>query len=204
MNKKLILILSSLFLLGTKCSEVDVTDPKVAAALTEINASFRSGYQEMLTDMGTRHFNINRSQAFTGMLKTLKYMGFTIINTEGDYYIFVSGIAPTPLNNQDWKRVQDEDETTLKKIAYKHLGIKGNFAKLEPEGLNIEGYITIVEVVNGIDITITFRLREIKPQSPESILPRREYPPPTAARIGYEKIWHHFEKTTVPLAKFSN
>jgi len=200
-NKRFLLVLISILLLGAKCVEVDVTDPKVAAAMTEINLSFKGGYQKLLSDMGTRHFNVNRPVAFSGMLKALENLGFTITNTEGDYYIYVTGPAPTPLDAQDWEKVKDTDESTLKKIAAKHIGIKGNFAKLEPDGLNIEGFVTILEASGGVDITITFRMKEIKPQPPESILPRREYPPPTAARIGYEKIWYQFENMALPLAR---
>jgi len=201
MNKRISLVLVSILLLGTKCTEVDVTDPKVANAITEINLSFKHGYQKLLSDMGTRHFNVNRSIAFSGMLKTLENLGFTITNTEGDYYIYVTGPAPTPLDAQDWQKVKDNDQPKLRKIASKHIGIKGNFVKLEPEGLNIEGFVTILEAFGGVDITITFRMKEIKPQPPESILPRREYPPPTAARIGYEKIWYQFENMALPLAR---
>ena len=201
MNKRILLVLISILLLGAKCTEVDVTDPKVADALTEINLSFKHSYQKLLSDMGTRHFNVNRPVAFSGMLKTLENLGFTIKNTEGDYYIYVTGAAPIPLDAQDWEKVKDTDQSTLRKIASKHIGIKGRLAKLEPDGLNIEGYVTILEAYGGVDITITFRMKEIKPQPPESILPRREYPPPTAARIGYEKIWYQFENMALPLAK---
>ncbi len=202
MNKRISLVLISILLLGAKCTEVDVTDPKVANALAEINLSFKYSYQKLLSDMGTRHFNVNRPVAFSGMLKTLENLGFTIKNTEGDYYIFVTGPAPTPLDAQDWEKVKDSDQSTLRKIASKHIGmIKGGLAKLEPDGLNIEGFVTILEAYGGVDITITFRMKEIKPQPPESILPRREYPPPTAARIGYEKIWYQFENMALPLAK---
>jgi hypothetical protein len=203
MTKHFALVLICILLLGNKCTEVDVTDQRVADAINEINSTFRQGYQEVLANIGTRHFNVNRSVAFSGMRETLIKLGFTVINSESEYYLFVSAPAPKPLSEEEWKQVQNSDERIFKEIISKHLGLKGNFVKLEPEGLNINGFITFLETKEGVKISITFRLHEIKPQPPESILPRREYPPPTAARIGFQKIWQQFENVALPIARMA-
>lgn len=185
---------------ATGCKEVDVTDPKVAAAIAELNATFRKGYQEALVEVGTRHFAVDSTTAAARMRGILEELGMSVINSEGDYYLHVTAPAPRPLTDADWSEVQRVDGPTMKGIASRHLGIKGQFAKLEPDGLNVVGIVTLVEARGGVDISITMRTEEIKPQPPESILPRREYPPPSAVRIGYEKIWKRFEEKTAPVS----
>lgn len=197
----LVLVLVPL-LMGKAC-EVDVTDQKVADTAREVNAVFRQEYQGMLSDIGTRHFDIDRQTAFTAMKHTLESLGFRNISTEADYYISGYAAAPLPLDDKDWQKAMIKDEPVLKKIAVKHLGIKGNFASFEPEGLEIHGIITLIDndAKGGVDISITMRMQEIKPQPPESILPRRDYPPPAAVRMGFEKVWHFFEVQALPMAK---
>jgi len=193
-------LMTSVLIMAAKCSDVDVTDPKIAAAITEINASLQPRYQDMLNDVGTRHFDIDRTLAADAMRRTLEALGFTVVNAEGNYYISVTMPAPGPIDAQEWQQVKRLDEPMYRRIAAKHLGFKGNFFQLEPEGLMVDGIVTLVESGEGIDISITLRLREIKPQPPESILPRRDYAPPTAVKIGYEKIWELFEEQALPLA----
>ncbi|OGT83469.1 MAG: hypothetical protein A3H91_10820 [Gammaproteobacteria bacterium RIFCSPLOWO2_02_FULL_61_13] len=185
----------------TGCKEVDVTDPKVAAAISEVNAEFRSGYQRVLAEAGTRHFNVEPALAMKAMRQVVERMGFSVLTSEGDYYLSVTAPAPVPLDSTEWEEVRRVHEPKMKDIAASHLGVKGRLAKLEPDGLNILGIMTFVENAGGVDISITMRLQETKPQPPESILPRREYPPPTAVKIGYEKIWKAFAELALPLSK---
>jgi hypothetical protein len=187
-------LLMAILLAG--CKEVDVTDPKVAAAVGDINAEFRSGYRQVLVEMGTRHFDLPQAEARRAMQEVLQRMGFAVVNSEGDYYLSVTAPAPTPLDSAEWEEVRRAHEPRMKDIAAIHLGFKGRFVKLEPEGLNILGVLTFVPAARGVDISITMRLQEVRPQSPESILPRREYPPPHAVRIGYGKIWSAFAEQT--------
>ena len=187
-------------LLTAACKDVDVTDPRVAMAISEINATFRKGYQEALVEVGMRHFAIEPAVATAAMRRTVEQLGMTVLNSEGDYYLHVTALAPRPLDAKDWLEVRRIDEPSFKDIATRHLGIKGRLAKLEPDGLNVVGVVTLIPTRDGVDISITMRTEEIKPQPPESILPRREYPPPTAVRIGYEKIWKKFEELAVPVS----
>ena len=192
MRKHHFLVLSCFLLMGKAC-DVDVTDANVAAAIHEVNETFRKDYKHMLSAIGTREYAVNRASAFEAMRRALVELGFSVVNSESDYYLSVTAPAPAPLNEREWDRARSADEPVIKQIAAKHLGVKGRFAKLEPRGLNIDGIITFNERNAATEISITFRFREIKPQPPESILPRREYPPPTASRIGYQKIWKRFE-----------
>ena len=203
MNKRFIFLLIAVLTMGNECTEVDVTDPKVADTMVELNQYWHKGYIETLDKIGTRHYQLDRARAFDGMIKVMKSLGFSVTTSEGDYYLSVSIPAERMFNNQEWSQIRSNEEPQMRKIAARHLGVKGNFASLEPEGLLIDGKITLLDRDDGTDISLTFRLNAIKPPPPESILPRREYPPPYAARVGYEKIWRRFEELTVPLAKLS-
>lgn len=183
------------------CKEVDHTDPDIAAAIGEINAEFRSGYQQVLAEAGTRHFDVEPALAQQSMRQVLEKLGFSTVNSEGDYYLSVSAPAPTPLDSAEWEEVCRAHEPKMRDIAVKHIGIKGHLVQLEPEGLNILGTLTFLPAARGVDITITMRMHEVKPQPAGSILPRREYPPPAAVRIGYEKIWKAFAERTVAPAR---
>jgi len=203
MNKRIYFLLIAVLTMGNECTEVDVTDPKVADTMTELNRYWHEGYSKALDEIGTRHYQMDRNRAFDGMIKVMESLGFQITMSEGNYYISVSIPAERMFSNQEWSQVRANDEPQMRKIASRILGVKGNFARLEPEGLLIDGKITLLEIDGGTEISMTFRLNAIKPQPPESILPRREYPPPYAARVGYEKIWRRFEKLTVPIASLS-
>ena len=198
---RIALVLASFLMMGKAC-EPDVTDPKAAAALTEINAAWRSGYQEVLQDFGTRYFAVERPFAMVNMRRVLESMGFTVVNSEANYYLYVTGPADTPFTKKEWKHARSLDEPLMKDVASRHVGrLKASFIGLYAEGLEIHGRVTFLERGDGTDITITFRLVEIKPQPPESILPRREYPPPGAVRIVFKKIWRLFEKQALPIAR---
>jgi len=201
---RIALVLASFLMMGKAC-EPDVTDPKVAAVLTEVNAAWRRGYQEVLQDIGTRHFAVDRSFAMANMRRVLESMGFTVVNSEANYYLYVTGQASSPFSKEEWKQVRRLDEPLMKDITSKYLGrLKASFVTLNAEGLEIHGRITFLERGDGTDITITFRLVEIKQQPPESILPRREYPPPGSVRIAYKKIWRLFEEQALPIARMTN
>jgi hypothetical protein len=198
------LLMLAILTMGAKCTDVDVTDPKVAATMTELNTFWRQGYSQMLQEIGTKHYLLDRSPAFNGLKNTLEQLGFKVVMSEGDYYMSVEIPAWEMFTEQEWDRVRDADESNMRKIASKHLGLKGKFASLEPDGLMIDGKVTLIEKDSGVDISLTFRLRAIEEMPAESILPRREYPPPYAARVGYEKIWKRFEQLTMPMANLRN
>jgi len=198
-----LVVFSTVALMGKSC-DVDVTDPNVAAAITEVNAEFRRGYVNMLNDIGTRHFDLDRARAFRLIREVFEELGFQVVNSESDYYLSVTAPAPIPLDEKEWRRAVNADQPVFRQIVSKHLGLKGRLAKLDPTGLNIDGVITLNDRGTGTDISITFRFREVKPQPEHSILPRREYPPPTASRMGYEKIWQRFETISGTEARSAN
>ncbi len=188
----------------TACLEPDVTDPQVRDTIKDINEEFGAGYQQVLREIGSRSFAVQPAQAMSGMERVLRDMGFQIRRREGDHFLHVAAPAPLPLDSREWEVVREIDEPRMQAIAVNHLGFQGNFARLEPDGIEIHGFVTVLPVPEGSGISLTMRMQEIKPPSPDSILPRREYPPPHAVKMGFEKIWRRFTAhTQVPAATAS-
>ena len=203
MHKRIFFVLIAILTMGNQCAEIDVTDPDLANTMTELNSEWQKGYGLAVAEIGTRHFNVDRSTAFAAMNKTMDSLGFNIVMTEGDYYQSVSIPAASMFTDMEWQRIRQFEEPQMRRIATEHLGVKGNFARLEPEGLLIDGKITFIGTGEVTDISLTFRLVEIELQPPESILPRRDYPPPHAARVGFEKIWRTFEHSALPVTRLA-
>ena len=86
----------------------------------------------------------------------------------------------------------EQDLPKLREIATQHVGLLGRFVSFEPEGLEVIINTTTLEVRNGVEISLTARMREVAP--PKSGMPRREYLPPSAVRMGLDKIWDEFER----------
>lgn len=174
------------------CLEPDESDPQVRDAVREVNEVFATAYQKMLEQNGVRNFPVEQQAAITTMEHVLREVGFVVRRREGDYYLHVAAPAPLPLNSAEWELVRSLDEPAMREIAVRHIGLKGNLARLQPQGLEVHGYLTLLRAQQGTDISLTMRMQETKPADPNSVLPRREYPPPHAAQIGYEKIWQRF------------
>ena len=198
------LSLAVLSMLAAGCLEVDMNDPNVRDAIKEVNKEFGAAYEILLKKRGAMRSKTDPKTAINTMENILKQLGFSVRYREGDHYLHVSAPAPSPLDSGEWKMVRQTDEPLIRKIAVKHIGIRGNFAKLEPQGLEINGYVTFTPVEDGVDIRITMRMVETEPQSSDSLLPRREYPPPHAARIAFEKIWRNFASRTSPLTRVAH
>ena len=69
----------------------------------------------------------------------------------------------------------------------RHIGPLAELFRFEPEGIDTVMTATILGTARGSEISFTMRLREVAP--PQSGLPRREYPPPTALTLGLDKLW---------------
>ena len=62
----------------------------------------------------------------------------------------------------------------------------------EPDGLEIVINAALLDGPAGVEVSLTARMHEVAP--PKSNMPRRDYPPPTAARIALGKLWQSYER----------
>jgi hypothetical protein len=180
------------------CSAGCATDSQVRAAITEVNETFRVEYERILNEKGSRFYPAKQPQAFAAVRGALGRLGMRIADESPEIgYLNVSAPAPNPLNAQEWRLAADADLPTMRDIATRHVGIIGRFLRFEPEGLDI--VINAAAIDSGAaasEVSLTMRMRETSP--PPSGMPRREYPPPTAVRMGLDKIWREVERELGP------
>ena len=169
------------------------TDEQKRDAINQVNAEFRVEYERILTERGTRIYRANLDEAFASLRAALGRVGMRVQDQSPRVgYLSVVGPAPAPLTAAEWKIAADQDVPKLREIATQHVGLLGRFVSFEPEGLEVVINATTLEVRSGVEISLTARMREIAP--PKSGMPRREYLPPTAVRMGLDKIWDEFER----------
>ena len=169
------------------------TDEQKRNAINEVNAEFRSEYERILAERGTRLYRVRFDEAYSALRIALARVGMRVGDQSPSIgYLHVFGPAPAPLTKDEWDRAAEQDLPKLREIAGKHVGLLGRFVKFEPEGLEVLINATALEVRNGVEISLTARMREIAP--PKSGMPRREYLPPSAVRMGLDKIWSEFER----------
>ncbi len=183
------LVLSALLIVLAGC----VTLEEKANAIRAVNADFRKAYEQIIKEQGTTVFNASEAQAFAAMKSCLKKLGRAIETQDSSVgYLRVAAPAPTPLTREEWQRAGETDLPRMRKIVKEQVGFMGGFIKFEPEGLDIVINITTIQKSPGrVELSASMRMREVTP--PKGSFPRREYPPPTAVRMGIAKIWSQFD-----------
>lgn len=162
-------------------------------AVNEVNTVFRVEYERILAERGTRVYRIALADAFPALRTALARVGMRVADqAPGIGYLSVVAPAPAPLNDAEWRQAAEQDLPKLREIARRHVGVLGYFVSFEPQGLEVVINATTLEVRNGVEISLTARMHEVAP--PASGMPRREYLPPTAVRMGLDKIWSEFER----------
>lgn len=171
-----------------------ITAEQKAAAITGINQAFQAEYERILKENGTRVFQVRRDDAFVAMRATLPRVGMQVVDENPALgYLNARGPAPRPLDLPEWRRAEEADLPKAREIIRKYLGgIVAALFTFEPEGLDVLITATVLDTRAGAEVALTVRMRETAP--PKGDLPRREYVPPTAVRMGLEKIWREFEQ----------
>lgn len=170
-----------------------VTDEGIRCALTDVNREFKDQYERILAEKGTRVFAVRPAEAFTGTRFALFRLGMRLESQNLELGLMsLAAPAPTPLNLQEWKVAADADLPMMQRLAARCVGLPAYLITFEPEGLEIVINATVLPAVGGSEIALTMRMRQVKP--PPSGMPRREYAPPTAVRMGLDKIWGQIER----------
>jgi hypothetical protein len=198
MATRISMVLSSRWLAGS-CAALAllvagcVTQDQKRGAIDDINKVFRSEYETILAEKGTRTYKVSRAEAYDAVRVSMARLGM-IVEAQDPVlgYVNVYAPAPLPLNLEEWARAAEADRPRTLEIIGPHVGIFRHFFNFEPRGLETVISGTVVEVPAGTEISFTARMREIAP--PESGFPRREYLPPTAVRMGLDKMWAEVER----------
>lgn len=170
-----------------------VTQEQKRDAIDDINKVFRAEYEAILAEMGTRVYKVARAEAYDAVRVSLARLGMMVEAQDPVLgYVNVYAPAPRPLNLEEWTRAAEADLPRTREIIGPHVGIFRHSFNFDPKGLETVISGTVVEVPAGTEISFTARMREIAP--PQSGFPRREYLPPTAVRMGLDKMWAEVER----------
>lgn len=174
-----------------------VSDSQVRGAIIEINQEFRTDYERILAEKGTRTYPVRRNAAYSALRASLTRLGMRVdAESPAIGYINVFAPAPLPLDIAEWRQVAEADLPRMREIASRHVGLASWLLKFEPEGLEIVINGTTIETRGATEISLTMRMREVAP--PPSGRPRREYAPPTGVRMGLDKIWRELDRELGP------
>lgn len=157
-------------------------------AVNDINAAFRGEYEAILAQSGTRSFNVNGAEAFNATNAALTRLGLVIEQRSSSLgFISAEAPAPLPLTRAEWDEAAATDLPKARGILRRHVGPLAEFFTFEPAGIDIVITAVVIENRGASEISFTMRMREVTP--PKQDLPRRDYPPPSALRIGLGKLW---------------
>ena len=170
-----------------------LTDDQKRNAINAVNEDFKAQYERILAERGTRFFRVSPDEAFDTLRVTLTRMGMRIGDQAPNIgYLNVFAPAPLPLDREEWEKAEAEDLPRMRELVKPFVGMLANFIRFEPEGLEIVINGTVNPVRTGAEVSLTVRMREVKP--PPSGMPRRDYAPPSAVRMGLDKIWREYER----------
>ena len=156
-------------------------------AINAINREFQAEYEGILREKGTRAFSASTAETFDAANAALVSLGMVVQQqSRAIGYLNVEAPAPAPLARSEWDRAAAADLPKAREILRKHIGPLAEFFQFEPEGIDTVINVTVVADGERSAVSLTMRMREVAP--PKSGLPRREYPPPTALRMGLDKI----------------
>lgn len=166
---------------------------QIADAIGAVNRAFQADYESMLSTDGVRVYRVRRGDAFVALHAAFARIGMQITNSDPDVgTLTAAAAAPLPLSAQEWHQAGQADLPRMREIARVHVGPMAEFISFEPEGLEVVINAALLDSPGGVEVSLTARMREVAP--PRSNMPRREYPPPTAARLALGKLWQGYER----------
>jgi hypothetical protein len=169
-------------------------------AINDINAAFKVEYEAALARNGTRVVAASPAESFDAVYATFVKLGL-VVRQQSLALGFISAEAPAPLplNRDEWDRAAVIDLPKAKELLRRHVGPLAELFHFEPEGIDNVMTATIIGVRDGSEISFTMRMREVAP--PKSGLPRRDYPPPTALKVGLDKLWGSVDREIAALPR---
>jgi hypothetical protein len=177
-----------------------VTEQEKGDAIRDVNAAFQKEYEAALAKNGTHVVPASRDEAYDAVYAAVVKLGLVIHAQSRDLgVISAEAPAPSPLTPSEFDRCAALDLPNTRDIIRRHLGAFADRFNFDTKGLDTVMTATIIGVRGGSEISFTMRMREVAPA--KSNLPRRDYPPPTAVRIGLDKVWDAVDREIAALPK---
>ena len=168
-----------------------VTDSQYNKAIADIDAFWKVKNDKLVATEGRRIVQATPREAFVAVQRSAVRLGMIVENQDrATGFLLASSAAPTPLTPDEWKIVQDNDTSEMRKVIGKTIGVLSWFKDLDPTGKEVLANVLVKETGEGTEVSISLRLRSTRAAARD----RRLQPPPTAMRIGLEKFWRIFEE----------
>lgn len=162
-------------------------------AINSLNDAFRVEYERILATEGTRVFQTDRKTAVAAAQTAMTRLKLRLDDEVPALgFMSFSAPAPLPLTPEEWEQVNQADLPKARATLRPHVGWMADYFRFEPKGLDIVINVTVAESRGATSVALTMRMREVTPVDMD--LPRRDYPPPTAVRMGIDKIWREFDQ----------
>jgi hypothetical protein len=170
-----------------------LTQENKTDAINAINAAFKADYEAELARNGTHFVNASPNDAFDAVYASFVRLGLVVTQqSRGLGLITAQAPAPTPLSQEEWGSASATDLPKAKELLRRYIGGAAEFFHFEPKGLDTVMTATILGTRGGAEVSFTMRMHEVTPI--QQGLPRRDYPPPTALKIGLDKVWATVDK----------
>jgi hypothetical protein len=178
-----------------------VTDQQKHDAITAVNTEFQRQYEQVLAAEGTHIVDVERARAFDAMAAALTSLGMRAETQDpGLGYLSFVAPAPKPLTPEEWQHAVGNDLPMMRDLVRPYVGFLAELMQFDPSAFDIVINVTIVAQGERSTVSLTMRMREVEQVRPSSF-PRREYPPPTALRIGIAKVWSAFARELYPVQR---
>ncbi len=187
-TRKLIFILLSLMFVGGCISLNEINRAHYA-----IKAAWQKDLDALLDDFGARTYAIPKSDAMKAMRKAVQSIGMVVGKRDLKKGVLsASSVAPKPLTNEEWLKVEEHETPRMKEIIAREIGPRtAALFALTPEHYLVVFVAAFAENKKGTHIGFTAEMEYLG-------LLQRVYlpkiPPPTAARYGLVKIWNNFDR----------
>jgi hypothetical protein len=183
-----IFCLVSAFLLLAGC----VTDSQHNKAIGDIDAFWKKKNDKLVVTEGRRIVQATPREAFIAVQRAAQRLGMIVEDQDrATGFLLASSAAPTPLTQEEWKIVQENDTDEMREVIGETIGAASWFVDLDPTGKEVLANVLVNETGEGTEVSLGIRLRSTRATVERD---RRLQPPPTAMRIGMEKFWLIFEE----------
>ena len=169
-----------------------VTDSQHNEAIEKIDAFWKEKNDKLVATEGRRIVQATQREAFIAVQRSAQRLGMIVENQDRDTgFLLSSSAAPTPLTQDEWKIVQENDTDEMRTVIGEVIGAASWFVDLDPTGKEVLANVLVNETAEGTEVSLGIRLRSTRSTVDRD---RRLQPPPTAMRIGLEKFWRAFEE----------
>lgn len=169
-----------------------VTASQHNMAIANIDAYWKEKNDKVVATEGRRIVQATQREAFIAAQRAAQRLGMIVEDQDrATGFLLASSVAPTPLTQDEWKIVQENDTDEMRKVVGETIGAASWFVDLDPTGKEVLANVLVNEAAEGTEVSLAIRLRSTRATVDRD---RRLQPPPTAMRIGLEKFWQVFEE----------